>query len=320
MNNYIKKVIEQYTQSGTKHPAPEAFRQWLTEEPQSAEKDEALRRLWSQPENMPAEEIANAWESLKLRTQFNGRKPSVRLTVWKYAAAIALLVALVGVSLFSTRAPQEPLFTEYFTGYGKSETVTLPDGSVVQTNSGTLMVYPETFGPQTRTLYLSGEANFKVVANPKSPFIVKTKHLEVMALGTEFSVSSYAEDRDASATLLSGSIRVTAGEAQSVVVLQPGEQLAYHKQQHDYSVHRVDIDEATAWQRGDLIFRGATIPDILSVLERKYNVAFQYRASQMSADKFNFYFKKETAFADIMDIITIVAGKFDYRITYNPKD
>jgi ferric-dicitrate binding protein FerR (iron transport regulator) len=316
MSNRTEKVIKSYTQPGAQHPSPERFHQWLTEAPLSDEKEAALRRLWKQTENVATEDTATSWELLKLKLQLARERNVFRRSVWRYAAAVALVLSLAGGSLFLLRAPKEVLFAEYFTGYGKSEIITLPDGSEVMTNSGTLLVYPDNFGVQSRTLYLSGEANFKVVKNAEIPFTVKSKYLEITALGTEFNVSTYAEDRNALATLVNGSIRVTVVDDRSVAVLTPGEQLVYHKQQQIGAIHQVDIDEATAWQRGDMVFRGATLSEIMNVLERKYDVSFQYKTSALSDDRFNFYFKKETSFADIMEIVTTVAGKFDYRVLH----
>lgn len=62
---------------------------------------------------------------------------------------------------------------EKFTSYGELNSVVLPDGSTVQTNSGTLLFYPESFKGDTRTVYLMGEANFKVKKNPRSTLYCK---------------------------------------------------------------------------------------------------------------------------------------------------
>ena len=39
--------------------------------------------------------------------------------------------------------------------------IELPDGSKVQTNSGTILLYPEVFKGDTRTVYLIGELILK---------------------------------------------------------------------------------------------------------------------------------------------------------------
>ncbi|MDR1681443.1 MAG: DUF4974 domain-containing protein [Prevotellaceae bacterium] len=315
MNEYVHKVIALYT-SDSASSSPENFHRWLVEPSFEAAKADALRRLWDQSPNVSEEETAAALASLKLKSQFMPRPRRRAVRIWRYAAAVALCVSLAAGYIFTHRAPAAPVFAEYFSGGGLSETVQLPDGSTLQTNSATLIVYPVDFGKSTRTLYLSGEANFKVVKNRALPFVVKSKYTEVEALGTEFTVASYAEDRDVKVTLISGRIKVEATDNQTDFILdQSGEQFVYNKQEKQYAISQVDLHDATAWQRGELVFRGMTVPDILTVLERRYDVSFQYNFSSVNDDRFNFYFKKETSLADIMEIINTVAGRFDYAIT-----
>ncbi len=46
----------------------------------------------------------------------------------------------------------------------------LPDGSEVHLNSGSLLIYPEKFTGRSRSVYLSGEANFKVKGGQEEAF------------------------------------------------------------------------------------------------------------------------------------------------------
>jgi ferric-dicitrate binding protein FerR (iron transport regulator) len=319
MKDYINKVIEWYTcaGAGAAQVTPllrNAFHQWLADGRFPAEKEWALRHLWNQSGSAPAAEPLASLESLKLKRQFNRAKITRRFTAWKYAAAIAFILALSGAYLFTHYAPQATIFSENFTGYGKSDVLTLPDGSVVHTNSGTLVVYPADFGKSARTLYLSGEACFKVVSNRRMPFVVRSQHLWVTALGTEFKVSAYAEDREAKATLLSGSIRVGVPGNPTDFILKAGEQFAYHKPLKNYSIQQANLHDETAWQRDELVFRGATLAEILTALERKYAIAFQYNTGALGNDKYNFHFQKGASLPEIMEIIQTIAGPFDYII------
>jgi ferric-dicitrate binding protein FerR (iron transport regulator) len=322
--NYIQDVIDLYATSDAEKPSNDDFHRWLSDKSHAADKDQALRQLWENTEAASDANTVASLESLKLKVQIKAlQKKNTRLKIWRYAACIALLLSLslssayIFTREYSQAQPENPVLVEYFTGFGNSETLTLPDGSTIQTNSGSLLVYPDNFGTTNRTLYLSGEAYFKVAKNEALPFIVKSKYMSVEALGTEFNVSAYANDHKASTVLITGSVKVTTPASSEGLLLQKGEQLSYNKQQQTIARQEVDMDEATAWQRGELIFRAATIPEILRVLERRYDVTVHYRTNTVSADKFNFHFKKETSFSDIMEIITTVAGKFNYTITDN---
>lgn len=319
MQEYVNKIIALYTQSEPEEPLRDSFHQWLADGRLPAEKEGVLLRLWNNTGSTPVGDTRASLASLKRKMLFAKEGKTVRFGVWKYAAAVALLVAFSGMYALMHRAPQEVTFAEHFTDCGTSGVITLPDGSKVQANAGTLFVYPDDFGKKTRTLYLSGEANFKVVKNAAAPFIVRTKHMAITALGTEFNVTSYAGDHNMKATLISGSIRVAVAGGQTGFVLKAGEQLAYDTQRKDYSIRPANLLDETAWQRGELVFRGATLKEILAALERRYAISFQYNASALSGDKFNFHFQKDATLEEIMEVIETVAGAFDCAVTPHGK-
>jgi hypothetical protein len=97
----------------------------------------------------------------------------------------------------------------------------------------------------------------------------------------------------------------------------PGAQFVYHTILKQYAINHVDLYDETAWQRGELVFRGTTIREILTTLERKYDISLQCKLPLLNEDKYNFHFKRETSLFEILKIIETVAGKFDYTITYN---
>jgi ferric-dicitrate binding protein FerR (iron transport regulator) len=318
MNKYINRIIELFTKHELNSHMRETFHEWLIHKEYTAEKEDALRRLWNQTESAPTAGTMMSFSSLKLKFYFNTKKKQAILAVWKYAAAIVCMISATTAYLFTDYTSQKISFAERFVGAGQIDTLLLPDGSAIVANSGSIILYPGNFGNGTRTLYLSGEANFKVVKNPEMPFIVKSKHASVMALGTEFNVSTYADDQKLKVTLISGSIKVETLDTQTDFILDDaGEQFVYHTALKQYAINQVDTGDETAWQRGELVFRGNTLREILTTLERKYGVSFQYKSSLPNEDKYNFHFKRETALPEIMSIIETVAGKFDYTITYN---
>jgi len=216
--------------------------------------------------------------------------------------------------LLTKQSDRTPEFTEYFSSIGCKGAVVLPDGSQVLTNSTTLLVYPSEFTGDTRTVYLIGEADFSVQKDPKRPFTVKTEQLDITALGTRFNVASYADDPTVSTALIEGSIRVTSRNDQQSHILTPGKQLSYNKESRTTRVAPVDLDDITAWQRNEMVFKSIEVEDILRMLERKYEITFQYRKGTFNHDKYNFRFRESSPLPEIMDIIQTVAGTFDYVI------
>ncbi|MDR3134155.1 MAG: DUF4974 domain-containing protein [Prevotellaceae bacterium] len=336
MKDYVKKIIALYTQSSSLMEAGARrlenerwaqetfsrrqaslfiFHEWLADGRLPEEKESALWHLWNSAGRTPGKSTRASLASLRRTIRLAKEKSIARFRMWRYAAAVAVIAALPAAFMLQRLPPEEVTFIEHFTDYGKSDIFTLPDGSVVQANSGTFFVYPDHFGQGARTLYLSGEANFKVTENKDAPFIVRTKHLAVTALGTEFNVTGYANSDETKATLISGSIRVAVKDNPAGFILVAGEQLAYNAERGSSSIRQAHLHDETAWQRGELIFRGAMLKEILPVLERKYAVSFQYNAGTLSGDRFNFHFQQASTLEEIMDIIVTVAGSFDYTIT-----
>mgnify|MGYP000343872227 CR=1 FL=1 len=83
-------------------------------------------------------------------------------------------------------------------------------------NADSHIYYPENLEGKTRTVYLAGEATFKVVKNPKKPFIVRAGNMDVTALGTEFNVKAYLEDELLIASLIEGKVRVDCNDTLSM--------------------------------------------------------------------------------------------------------
>lgn len=61
--------------------------------------------------------------------------------------------------------------------------VTLPDGTTVWLNAGSMLVYPDRFSDNKRSVKLEGEGYFEVVRDEKAPFFVETDGMVVNVLG-----------------------------------------------------------------------------------------------------------------------------------------
>lgn len=297
-DKYIDKIIELYTKTKVNRSSKEKFHDWLIEDEFSEEKEDALYRLWKQADPAQTEEKEKKRHTLNFR---------------KYAAALVLIAASACLFLIIRKSSEsEVVYKEHFSQAGMIDTISLPDGSTVYTNSRTIIIYPETFGKKTRTVYLSGEACFKVTKNKKIPFIVQSDGLLVTALGTEFNVSSYPEDPFIRTTLISGSVKVKNNDYPDCF-LSAGDQFSYHKKTKEQLIAQVDTEDIIAWKRGELVFNGVTITEVLNVLERSHKTTFQYNEGVFNDDKYNFRFRMDVSIADIMDIIQRTSDFFEYK-------
>lgn len=312
MNNKINKVVEFYTESKQESTKAD-FHNWLVDDEFKIEKEDALYDLWSKTDYECDQSILHSLNKFKRGLQDQSMFKRKNVVVWRYAAVITFLLCSTFLVYIFFRGSTVDNFVEYYSPTGQTKIFELPDGSQVCMNAGSLVLYSEDFGTTNRTLHLIGEADFKVTKNKKLPFVVKTSRFMVTALGTEFIVSSYPEDKYFRTTLISGSIEVNDKNNSESFILTKNEQFTYSNLSQEYSVNPIDINEVTAWQRDEIIFRGATIHEIVSVMERKFSVVFVYKASDFDGDKYNFHFRKGAGLSEMMSVIKEVAD-LDYKV------
>lgn len=311
MKRNINKLIALFRKSAGAESSIEDFHDWLINEEQADVKEDALRQLWVEPNTISRNESLIAFDSFKEK-YFPKQSNNKRIIIWRYAAAIIALVCISTAYILTQKPDMDVVFVENYASVGKVNTINLPDGSVVTTNSTSILVYPEDFGKSNRTIYLTGEANFKVKKNEKVPFIVKSKDFAVTALGTEFNVSSYPNENFYKTTLIQGSIKVENPEKNVERILAVNEQFSYNRETTKFTVTETNVDDVTAWQRGELVFRGATISEIVKILERKYEVVFHNNSK--NTDVYNFKFQDDAPLDKVLEVMQNVAENFKYKL------
>lgn len=244
--------------------------------------------------NPEAQSLTKLLENLRTGPEIDALADDLREEVWsdirrrirrrrfhgilfRYAAAAAVAVGVVcGSWLLGGLRTERRLVAEaqpvcITTPMGVKSDVVLPDGSRVQLNGGTRLVYPSLFGDERR-VEVDGEACFEVVADADRPFVVKTGEIVSTVLGTTFNVHAYSEDDEYRITLASGSLKVSGISGARSLLLHPGEQGSYSKTARVLSLRRVDSEEVLSWREGELHYRGETLESIVRDLERQFNV------------------------------------------------
>ena len=105
---------------------------------------------------------------------------------------------------------------------GQTFKLILSDGTEVYLNADSRLVYPSRFTGKERSVFLDGEAYFRVAKDAGHPFIVRTQTLQTRVLGTEFNVRTYTAD-DCHVTLVKGGVRVSDAARRHVAELRPGQ-------------------------------------------------------------------------------------------------
>lgn len=197
---------------------------------------------------------------------------------------------------------------------GERLVLTLPDSSHVELNSGSSIRYGWRFG-KNRTVRLDGEAFFDV-AEEARPFVVRTFNAEIQVLGTRFNVRAWPDDQERSTrvTLVKGRVTLSSNRhPDRAVTLAPGE-----TRRVDADVTQVDplttldvtVEEATAWRRGDLIFKDLPLGMLLQEIERRFAVNLSVHPSSLQHQRINLALRQP---ANAETVIRDLARALDLR-------
>jgi len=169
---------------------------------------------------------------------------------------------------------------------GGQHQIKFSDGSIAFVNADSKLRIPENFEKSDRTVELiSGEADFQVVHNSKSPFRVKVKGQITEDIGTEFNINAYPEETTIKTTLLTGVVKVYSKSKSSI--LKPGQQSAVNPSSSTIRVYNVDTDEAFAWKNGKFMFNSTPLEDIMRQLSRWYDVDVVYQDERIKQKQFS---------------------------------
>lgn len=187
--------------------------------------------------------------------------------------------------------------------------VILPDGSKVFLNALSSLKYPLSFSKKERKVELNGEAYFEVFHNEKSPFKVWTKGQTVEVLGTHFNISAYADDKLVKTTLLTGSVKVAAGN--NALILKPGEQ-SQAKSDHISLVQNVDLEDVMAWKNGYFKFN-ENLESIMVKVSRWYDVDISYEIKPDPEFKYKGEISRDRNLSELLSMLEFT-GNAHFKI------
>jgi len=234
--------------------------------------------------------------------------------LYKLVAVLAFPVAMaVSFYYFSTHnktASQIPQVCEIISPKGHISKCILPDGTGVWVNTGSSITYDAAkFNHESREINLSGEAYFDVAPNVEKPFLVTTAMAIINVTGTSFNVKSYPESGLFETVLAKGSIEMKLNTpASQTVQLVPGERAIYDLNKKVIDIEKVDAEIFSAWRNGEILFKDATLNDLLKELERIYNIRFQLKDKQLGEYRFRGMFSYNNNLIDALEKIKRTSG------------
>jgi len=211
-----------------------------------------------------------------------GRAPVRQRPVWvgpALAASVAALAVFGGALWMTHPQPAHEAVQSVATGHAERRRIAFSDGSVV-TLAADSRVDVAYVAKERRLRLVSGEALFKVAHDKSRPFVVETRHGEVVAVGTMFDVS--VGKGEAEVTVVEGVVRVALSESGRPGAAEPIEKLARKGERLSFGVATgargntgfirqaadIDADSAVAWTRGRLVFQGEPLSEVIAEVNR----------------------------------------------------
>lgn len=249
-------------------PMTDAALAWLVRlhSGEAGEQDWSDYRAWkaANSEQRHAADFAERlWErlgpALKPKRRPRGRGAAIAVVTLAVLAGAGFAGGLFG--------PPAAYFADHRTSLGERRTVALADGSTMELDANTSVDID--FGADRRRLVLhAGQIFVTVAPDPARPFAVQAGAGTTQALGTAFDVRS--QGQGARIVVTEHAVRVAyagAGETATVDV-RAGQQVAYAPASGLGQPEPVDTGMLTAWRRGQVIFDGRPLGDVVAELAR----------------------------------------------------
>lgn len=150
---------------------------------------------------------------------------------------------------------------------GQRTNLTLPDSTVVWLNALTRMEYKSPFNSNKREVFIDGEAYFEVKKNEK-PFIVKSPKGSVEVFGTKFNIEDYSTHDIYEATLMEGSIKISANG--DLIDLIPGYKTSLINGKLE--TKSIDDYDPYRWRDGLICFKNESFRNIMGEFEKYYGI------------------------------------------------
>lgn len=203
---------------------------------------------------------------------------------------------------------RETVYNTLSTPKGGQYRLVLADGTKVWLNASSSIYYPVTFKGNERNVRITGEAYFEVAKNAAMPFNVTARDATVQVLGTHFNIMAYDDENSVNTTLLEGSVKVSKGGRQKVLV--PGQQ-SIITQTGDIKVEEPDIEEVMAWKNGWFQFNGSDIEKVMRQVARWYDVDISYDG-KIPGGHFTGMVNRENNISQVLEIMQ--AGGVNFKI------
>ncbi|MBO9205169.1 MULTISPECIES: FecR family protein [Niastella] len=253
------------------------------------------------------------WFAAIQQQKGNGNIITLKKVLRFSAAAVVLLTVSLGAYQFIKPAGEKtaPLVTivrpetkppatkqkRFVNSGSKPATYTLTDGSEITLYKNSILECNQPFDSSKRDLVLHGEALFKVAKDKTKPFTVYTDDFSTTALGTEFTIRAYYEQRQSSVKLLSGKVVVKNLQiAADPVYMNPGDECFFKADHKTLELHTIktmsvskpvmQYEQAVVETEEAIVFSNAPLQQVFNKISGLYHIIIRVEGKQLENRKF----------------------------------
>jgi len=245
----------------------------------------------------PDEVSRNLYEDIQLRI---GKKKTFNPYL-KYMAAASILF-LVGLGFFF----KPSLSIEKQLSFKTSsipKSIKLSDGSKIYLAANSSFQYPEKFeGDERKVSLIKGNAFFEIAKDKKHPFIIASGEIKTKVVGTSFHIQLSKEKCEV--IVLTGKVNVTS-KGQSVDLV-PNEEALFQSQK--LTKQLADKAFLVNWYATDITLNQTTLKQVITILQYKYGVSFQYDNEQVLAMPLTVFIKKDASLENVLEQINYITN------------
>lgn len=233
------------------------FEAWRAEHPQHEYEFDVLQGLWNATDLLPRARLQALCDEPVQQPR--------RRQVLRYAMAASVAAVALGLGLFNVLGHPAPYDAEFRTVLGEQRQVTLPDGSVMELNSRSVVAVHYVKGRRGIELK-QGEAMFSVEHDAARPFVVVAGAGQVTVTGTRFDVRR--DDDQTRVVVEAGTVNVQGQGSSEGVTLTAGRGTHVDAQGRVVAAYAVNPAELTAWRTGKLVFNNAPLGEVVREVSR----------------------------------------------------
>jgi ferric-dicitrate binding protein FerR (iron transport regulator) len=163
---------------------------------------------------------------------------------------------------------------------------------------------------------LVGEAYFEVVSDSDKPFKIYSANAVVKVLGTKFNVRAWEETGRVEVAIVEGMVSFGSHETpEKNVILNKGFASSLSEANELTTSEKVDVNNILSWMKGEMSFDDNRFSEILSQVERWYDIKFSLRDSTIINERLSVTIHKNS----LSDVLEVLSTLTDTEYLINDK-